>query len=53
MKSGFDTMRRIAAELQPTWSDEQFDAHWLAFIKLRQSVSRGRRKQSAKKAIKL
>lgn len=42
-------IREIAHEFKPTWSDEQFEAHWNAFTKLKTSVARGRRKKIKKK----
>lgn len=43
------TMREVARELRPDWSDEQFEAHWEDFARLKKSVERGRRKQAAKR----
>lgn len=40
------TMREVARDLTPSWSNEQFDAHWEEFIVLKKSVLRGRRKHS-------
>lgn len=43
-----ETMREVARELRPDWTDEQFNAHWDDYVRLRWSVARGRRKQAAK-----
>lgn len=45
-----ETMREVSRELRPDWTDEQFDAHWDAYVKMRWSVARGRRKQAAKRS---
>jgi hypothetical protein len=42
------TMREVSRELRPDWSDEQFEAHWEDYVKLRWAVARGRRKHTAK-----
>ena len=41
-------MRAVAKLLAPTWSDEQFEARWQEFIRLKFAVARGRRKQAKK-----
>ncbi len=41
------TMREVARELRPDWTNEQFEAHWESYINLRWSVARGRRKKGA------
>lgn len=52
MKLTESVMREVARELKPTWSDEQFEAHWQNFLNLKASVARGRRKQAQKSAKK-
>ena len=48
MKLTKSRMREVARKLRPDWSDEQFDAHWQDFAKLKVAVERGRRKQKKK-----
>ena len=45
-----ETMREVSRELRPDWTDEQFEAHWESYVRLRWSVARGRRKQAAKRS---